>query len=97
MNSKITSSLDFKLKAVPRNSAEEGKKVKEVISELIKEIKALVIYSSTDEMKEEILSTKPSVEVIIDIIKDSIDVHFKNKSESRYLQDYLYGCSAPAG
>ena len=28
---------------------------------------------------------------IIEIIKDSIDVHFKNKTESRYLQDYLYG------
>ncbi len=28
---------------------------------------------------------------IIEIIKDSIDVHFKNKTGSRYLQDYLYG------
>lgn len=28
---------------------------------------------------------------IIGIIKDSIDVHLKNKMESRYLQDYLYG------
>ena len=28
---------------------------------------------------------------IIDIIKDSIDIHMKNKNESRYLQDYLYG------
>ena len=28
---------------------------------------------------------------IIEIIKDSVDVHEKNKRESRYLQDYLYG------
>ena len=28
---------------------------------------------------------------IIEIIKDSTDIHEKNKNESRYLQDYLYG------
>lgn len=28
---------------------------------------------------------------IIEIIKDSIDSHAKNKRESKYLQDYLYG------
>lgn len=28
---------------------------------------------------------------IIEIIKDSKDIHEKNKNESRYLQDYLYG------
>lgn len=67
---KITTSLDFRLKPVPRNSAEEGKKIKETISELIKEIKSLATYSTTEEMKEEILSTASSVEVIIDIIKE---------------------------
>ena len=66
----IATSLDFKLKAVPRGSDEQGKKVKETITELIKEIKSLAIYSSTEEMKEEILSTKSNVKVIIDIIKE---------------------------
>lgn len=28
---------------------------------------------------------------IIEILKDSVDTHEKNKRESRYLQDYLYG------
>lgn len=66
----MATSLDFKLKAVPRGSAEEGKKVKETITELIKEIKILATYESTAEMKEEILSTKSNVKVIIDIIKE---------------------------
>ena len=66
----IVSSLDFKLKAVPRGSDEQGKKIKETITELTKEIKSLAIYESTEEMKEEILSTKSNVKVIIDIIKE---------------------------
>lgn len=65
----IYSSLDFKLKAVPRGSDEEGKRIKETITELTKEIKNLAIYESVEEMKEEILSTKSNAKVIIDIIK----------------------------
>ena len=63
-------SLDFKLKAAPRGSDENGKKIKETISDLIKEIKSLATYESTEEMKEEILSTKSNIKVIIDIIKE---------------------------
>ena len=66
----IYSSLDFKLKAVPRGSDEEGKRIKETITELTKEIKNLAIYESVEEMKEEILSTKSNAKVIIDIIKE---------------------------
>ena len=66
----ITTSLDFKLKAAPRGSDENGKKIKETISDLIKEIKSLATYESTEEMKEEILSTKSNIKVIIDIIKE---------------------------
>lgn len=66
----IAASLDFKLKPAPRGSAEEGKKVKETISELIKEIKALAIYETTAEMQEEILATKDNVQTIIDIMQE---------------------------
>ena len=66
----IYNSLDFKLKAVPRGSDETGKKIKETITELVKEIKSLAIYESTAEMKEEILSTKSNVQEIIEIIKE---------------------------
>ncbi len=79
----IVSSLDFKLKPAPRGSAEEGKKIKETISEQIKEIKSLAIYETTDEMKEEILSTKDNVQMIIDIIKelDTLLTNYKQEHE----------------
>ena len=66
----IITSLDFKsLPMVPKNSEEEGKRIKGVISDLIKEIKGYASYQSIDEMKEEILSTISNAKVIIDIVK----------------------------
>lgn len=78
----IVTSLDFKLKAVPRGSDEQGKKIKETITELTKEIKKLAIYESTQEMKDEILSTKSNVKVIINIIKEL------DKKLTIYKQDH---------
>lgn len=79
----IVVSLDFKsIKAVPKGSDETGKKVKETISDLTKEIKALAIYDSTEEMKEEILSTKASVQEIINIIKQL------DKTLTEYKQEH---------
>lgn len=78
----IVKSLDFKLKAVPRGSAEEGKKIKETISELIKEIKALATYESTQEMKDEILSTKTNIKIIIDILREL------DKNLTKYKQEH---------
>ena len=66
----IVGSLDIKLPTVPRGSDEEGKKVKTVISDLVKEIKGYCIYTNTNEIKEELLSTKENCEVIIDILKE---------------------------
>lgn len=67
----IVESLDFRsLKPVPKGSEEEAKRVKEALSNQIKELKALLTYESTTEMKDEILSTKSNVKVIIDIIKE---------------------------
>lgn len=66
----IITSLDFKsLPMVPKNSEEEGKRIKGVISDLIKEIKSYASYQSIDEMKEEISSTISNAKVIIDIVK----------------------------
>ena len=62
--------LDYKLPTVPKGSDETGKKIKTIITELGKEIKNLCIYSSTDEMKAEILSTKEDVKEIIDMMKE---------------------------
>lgn len=66
----IVSSLDFKLPAAPRGSDEVGKQIKSTISDQVKEIKNLTIYNNIDEMKEEILSTKSSINVIIEILKE---------------------------
>ena len=80
----IINKYDFKsLPMVPRESSEEGKKVKGIISDLVKEIKGYCTYTSTNEMKEEILSTKDNAEVIIEIIK---------KLDQR-LEEYKYNNS----
>ena len=80
----IINKYDFKsLPMVPRGSSEEGKKVKGIISDLVKEIKGYCTYTSTNEMKEEILSTKDNAEVIIEIIK---------KLDKR-LEEYKYNNS----
>lgn len=79
----ICTSLDFKLPTVPRNSEEEGKNIKSTISSLLKEVKELLIYETTEEMKEEILSTKSNAEVIISILKelDKRLSNYKNENE----------------
>ncbi|MDO4995749.1 MAG: UvrD-helicase domain-containing protein [Bacilli bacterium] len=66
----VITSLDIKLPMVPKNSPEEGKRIKGVISDLIKEIKSYATYTSIDEMKEEVLSTINNSKVIIEIIKE---------------------------
>ena len=60
----------YKSPTVPRGSSEEGKELKKIIFDIAKEIKELCIYNSTNEMKEEILSTINNSEIIIDIIKE---------------------------
>lgn len=69
--SEVLEGLTFKsLPTVPRNSDEEGKRIKGVISDLVKEIKEYAKYTSTEEMKEEILDTLSNAKVIIDIVKE---------------------------
>ena len=63
-------SLDFKLPVTPRNSDEEGKKIKTTISDQTKELKELLTYESEDEIINDILSTKSNAEVIFNIIKE---------------------------
>lgn len=69
--SEVLEGLTFKsLPTVPRNSEEEGKRIKGVISDLVKEIKEYAKYTSAEEMKEEILDTLSNAKVIIDIVKE---------------------------
>ena len=64
-------SMDYKSIRIPKNSPEEGKKIKNQIFSILKDIKDnLLIYSSYDEIHNDILSTKDNIEVIISIIKE---------------------------
>ena len=60
--------IQYKSIVVPRGSEEDAKKKKQALFETAKEIKELCIYESTNEMKEEILSTKENAFVIVKIL-----------------------------
>lgn len=62
--------LDYKSIVVPRGSDEVGKKIKSTIFDTAKEIKELCRYESVLEIKNEILDTKDSITIIIDILKE---------------------------
>ena len=55
--------LDIKTVVVPKNSPEEGKRIKSTIFEIVKQIKGYCIYDSEEEIKDEIYSTRENVEV----------------------------------
>ena len=60
--------IEYKTIQVPRNTIEIGKIKKQKVYDIAKKIKELLIYKSTEEIKEEILSTKNNTEEIISII-----------------------------
>ena len=60
--------IEYKIIQVPRNTIEIGKIKKQKVYDIAKKIKELLIYKSTEEIKEEILSTKNNTEEIISII-----------------------------
>ena len=55
---------------LPKNSPEEGKKLKEQLKDILDALKKEMVYSSLDEIKEELESTVSNQEEIIDIIKE---------------------------
>jgi len=62
--------IDIKTVVVPKNSPEEGKRLKTTIFEIVKQIREFCIYENEDEIKNELLSTKENIEVIIEILKE---------------------------
>lgn len=61
---------EYKTIKVPRGSDEEGKRIKGVITGIASDIKDLCRYQSMDEVKQEIISTRDSVNVIIEILQE---------------------------
>lgn len=86
----ILNGLAFKeLPRVKPKSDEEGKKIKENISNIIKEIREYASYTSIDEMKSDLLKTKNNCEVIVEILKefDKRLEDYKFKTESFNFND----------
>ena len=69
--SDILRGLDYNTRLnAPKGTEDAGKELKAAIFDKAKEIKELCIYESLDEAKEEIISTKDNIDVIIEIIKE---------------------------
>ena len=68
----------------PRYVSKEESMFKDILSEtkeIFNEIKELITYESIEEMKEEIITTKPFIEVIIDLVKTIINRIEQYKTE----------------
>ncbi len=66
----FVSGVSYKSITLPRGSDPVGKKIKQTIFDVASEMKDLCIYENTLEMREEILSTKSSVQVIVSILQE---------------------------
>lgn len=66
----IVSNLSVEIPRLPKGSTDEVKEKKELINDVIKNIKSLCTYKNREEIMGSILSTKEYKEVIIDILKD---------------------------
>lgn len=66
----IVSNLSVEIPRLPKGSTDEVKEKKELINDVIKNIKSLCTYKNREEIMSSILSTKDYKEVIIDILKD---------------------------
>lgn len=66
----IVSNLSAKIPRLPKGSSDEVKEKKELINDVIKNIKSLCTYKNREEIMSSILSTKEYKEVIIDVLKE---------------------------
>lgn len=81
--------LNVKLPNSPRGSDDELKRLKSEISDIIKEIKGLVVYQDEEEIYESIKSTYPTVKIIIDIILEFTNriMEYKEKNNAYEFND----------
>lgn len=76
----IVSNLSVEIPRLPKGSTDEVKEKKELINDVIKNIKSLCTYKNREEIMSSILSTKDYKEVIIDILKEF----------DKYVMSYKY-------
>ena len=80
--------LNIEKPRTPNKSDPIGKNIKDSIYKLVEEINNLCIYETTTEMKEELLSTKNNLEVIVSILKE-----FDKRLENYKLENEIFGYS----
>ena len=78
----LITKLNVKMPNAPRGSDEGLKQLKSEISDILKEIKALAIYESEEDIITSIKSTYPTVSIIIELILEFTDRVMKYKEES---------------
>ncbi|MBQ6498080.1 MAG: UvrD-helicase domain-containing protein [Bacilli bacterium] len=80
--------LDIKTVTAPRGSDKIGQKVKANIYGLASDIKKLCVFDSEKDIKEEILSTKDNLKVVVNILKE-----FDKRLETYKLENEIFGYS----
>ena len=69
----IKDSLSMSIPRIPKGTSDEGKKVKEKLSEVIKSLGKMCVYENGEYIKNTILLTKDYIRAIIDIILEFDD------------------------
>ena len=64
----IKASINVSMPRIPKGTSDEGKKVKEKLSDIIKNLGKMCVYENVEYIKKTILLTKDYVRAIIDII-----------------------------
>jgi len=70
---------------LPKNSSDEAKKIKEKLTNNIKELKEMCVYDTKDEIKFSIYKTKPIVSSIVEIVQ-----RFDKKIKEYKFKNDLY-------
>lgn len=69
----IKDSLNVSIPRIPKGTSDEGKKVKEKLSDVIKNLGKMCVYENVEYIKNTILLTKDYIRAIIDIILEFDD------------------------
>ena len=69
----IKDSLNVSIPRIPKGTSDEGKKVKEKLSDVIKNLGKICVYENVEYIKNTILLTKDYIRAIIDIILEFDD------------------------
>ena len=78
----VVKSIEFRLPNIDKDADTEAKNIKKEISSIVTNIKSLCVYENTEQIREEILSTKSNMRLIIEILNLFDDSFSKIKQEN---------------